>query len=311
MGLHFSSYGLGTREPFIINQCPAVNCELTVDKQKLNKSDYVLVKYKKDLEFRDLPPQANPKTLLTLYMAHPVLDLSSARKFNRVFNLTATFLLNSHILPFYYAKARFFWSQPSHKDANNKTITQNSVSKLQFFHLKRSIAALVDFDCSSKPAQKYISYLKRLNSTIPVTIFGKCGKPCGFKTCRKRLYQTYKFTLIYEPFVRCAGHVSEMFLEAFAYETIPVVFNRSSYEFFVPESGFIRAYEFDSAKSLGFYLRSLEIDVNKAGKFFEWKRHVQFSPKAFGTFCDLCIRAHIEKSKSSIVENIEEYLKCS
>lgn len=295
-----------------------MNCELTDDKQKLASSDYVLVKYKRDLEFRDLPPQtANTQTRLTLYMSQPVADLSAARRFNRVFNLTATFHLNSHIAPVYFAKARFYWSSPD--DENNSANSSSTVVRLQahvrYFPLKRSVAALVDFDCHSRVARNYLRYLRRLNSSIPVSVYGRCGRPCprlsDRKTCRERLYQAYKFVLIFEPHVRCDGYVSETFLDAFAYETIPVVFNRSAHEFFVPRSGFVRAYEFQSARSLGAYLRRLERDVNDTEKFFKWKRHIRFGANAFGSFCDMCIRAHLEaSSSSSVVENLEDYLKC-
>lgn len=290
---------MGAREPFIINQCPVVNCELTDDKEKLAASDYVLVKYKHDLEFRDLPRQANPKTRLTLYMPYPILDLAAAQKFNHVFNSTATYHIHSHILPYYLGRARFFWSSPNETSPFHVTTVHSS--KLRYFHLKRSAAALVDFDCSSlkSKAQKYINYLKLLNETIPVRIFGGCGRSCDSK-CRERIYQNYKFTLIYEPLVRCAGYVSEMFLDAFAYETIPVVFNRSSsYEFFVPASAFVKAYEFgSSAKSLGAYLRSIEDEPQKALGFFEWKQHIKFTSNKFGSFCDLCIRAHLERNSN-------------
>lgn len=284
-----------------------MNCELTDDKEKLANSDYVLVKYKSDLEFRDLPRQANPKTRLTLYMPHPIRDLRAAKKFNGVFNLTATYHLESYVSPHSFAKARFFWTSPNENEAS-----------LRFFHLKRSVAALVDFDCSSKAAKKYMRYLRELNKTIRVRIFGRCGQwPCrsNLKTCRERIYQAYKFTLVYEPFVRCAGYVNDMFLEALAYETIPVVFNRSAHDLFVPTSAFVRAYELENARALGLLLRSIERDAVKAARFFAWKKHVKFSSNVLGSFCDLCIKAHLESSalssnSSQVVENLEEFLRC-
>lgn len=41
-GMDNFGYGLGKVKPFANNHCPVTNCELTMDKKRLNEADYVV-----------------------------------------------------------------------------------------------------------------------------------------------------------------------------------------------------------------------------------------------------------------------------
>lgn len=280
-----------------------MNCEITNDKQRLSESDLVLVKYSPDLTQYDLPKLTNPKSLLTLYLTEPVSNLSLVRRFNRVFNLTATFRLSSNILPHFLAKSRFYWSP-------------NKDQSIKFIGLKSGSAAVIltdDFNCSTRQAKVFLNrFVKQLKSFIPVTVFGPCGgRKCEpEKRCRKRIYKTFKFVLLYDPKVRCKDYVTDLFLDAFLYETVPVVFQKLSYDFFVPKSAYIRAYEFNSTNELGLYLKGLDQNFSAISEFFAWKRHIRFAPSSFGSFCDMCIKANLEHNERSVVVDLEEALRC-
>lgn len=53
-------YGLGRVQPFINHNCPVTNCELTMDKSRLEEADYVIV-HMSD-RFDHIPTHRNQKT---------------------------------------------------------------------------------------------------------------------------------------------------------------------------------------------------------------------------------------------------------
>jgi hypothetical protein len=129
----------------------------------------------------------------------------------------------------------------------------------------------------------------------------------------------YKFVLIYDTAINCRDFVTSIFLDTFMYDTIPIVFNRRlAYDYFVPKSAYIRAYEFATAKQLGLYLKSLEANETAYVEFFARKRHIRVMNdeinSSSGSLCDICIKAHMmlaEKTKSkTIVHDLESTLRC-
>lgn len=232
--------------------------------------------------------------MLTLYLTEPVRNLTSVRRFNRIFNMTATFHLHSDILPYYLANSKFHWSP-------NEEFSLKSL-----YRFKTGSAAIISSN-TSRWAHNFENYVKKLNTFVPVKIFIDCSRKCLTKA-----YKNYKFLLIYDPATKCRDYVTNIFLDAFIYDTIPVVFNRLAYDYFVPKSAFIRAYEFNTPEKLGSYLKSLEANETAAKKFFTWKKHVVFDEKAIGNFCDICIKALLEKSpiRNVIVNDMESALRC-
>lgn len=302
------SYGIGKRQPFIMNKCPVVNCELTNDKDQLDRSDLVLVKYTSDLRPRDLPKLKRDKSTMSLYLPEPLVkygNLSGVRILNGLFNSTATFKLNSNYLPHHYANVKFKWE----RNENFKMATS-------YFRFKTGLVAALVENCTS--SRHFLKYIEKLNNFIPVALFGECGKWCdpkdSYRECRKMLYKKYKFVLLYEPQIKCSDYVTEAFFDAFLYDTILVVFNRYAYEDFVPKSAFVNGLDFKPANKLANYLRHLDANATASWEYLKWKMHIKQTNHVFKSFCDICIRLHLEgyaEKKSSILNNLDNILRCN
>lgn len=100
-------YGLGRIHPFITSKCPAVNCEITNDKSRLNESDLVLVSLEQNS--LNLPKYKNyEKTKWTFFLSKP-LEFGKSKEYLKIFNYSSTFATDSYFLPFYYSNAMFKW----------------------------------------------------------------------------------------------------------------------------------------------------------------------------------------------------------
>jgi hypothetical protein len=106
-------YGLGDIKPFKNRKCPVYNCEITRNKSDLNSSDLVIVHMRGD--FKVMPiryqtgnRQKQPRWVFFMTES-PIYSIIPNLKFNRAFNLTATYKLDSYFTPYYYANLGFEW----------------------------------------------------------------------------------------------------------------------------------------------------------------------------------------------------------
>lgn len=141
-GTNYDDYGLGKINSFKRQKCPVYNCELTMDKSLLNESDFVVVHmmiYHDPIEPIPLFRPLNQRWIFLMF--EPPVHTRHKHDylpFNSVFNLTATYKLNSDFNSVYYSFSRFEWSKNESFD-----------SKLDYHGLKSKFAAALISNCEA------------------------------------------------------------------------------------------------------------------------------------------------------------------
>ncbi|RMZ95415.1 Glyco 3-alpha-L-fucosyltransferase A, partial [Brachionus plicatilis] len=152
----------------------------------INKADLVIVHMRDGISSIPLDRNQNQRWVFTLFES-PVHS-PNLKKFNGIFNLTATYRVDSDF-PFFY--------------------TTN------FLAGKTDFAAAVISNCGG--TSKRLELIRELQKYVSVNVFGKCGKPCPnqFKNatlgdCKNILATEYKFYFAFENSV-CKDYITEKF----------------------------------------------------------------------------------------------------
>ena len=218
-----SNHTEGKIEPLKKMNCPVVNCEITMNRSLLNESDYVVVHMMPNHDPIDPIPSfraPNQRWIFFLYEPPGYFAHHNYSVYNSVFNLTATYRLNSHIYTAYYSTARMKWAQNfTFKDDWDYS---KGKSKMAF-------AVISNCNCDSTNRLKYIERVRRY---IKVDVFGRCGKPCPDNDCKASLATEYRFLFAFEN-SRCQDYITEKFFQALHYDVIPVVMGSGPYDHYV------------------------------------------------------------------------------
>lgn len=218
------NYGLGPKEPFIRNNCPVVNCELTHNKSRLFESSYVIVHLNDKVS--PIPKRRNKYQKWILMDYESPVHSGEIYEYNGVFNSTSTYLIDSEFSSFYEAEAKFYWAKNNFFD-----------EKFDHTSGKIKLAAAVISNCGDN--SKRLSYLSELQKYIDVDIYGKCGRPCPLQfdnktngNCKEIIASEYKFYLAFENSV-CKDYITEKFFQILKFNIIPVVLGGGNYEHYV------------------------------------------------------------------------------
>lgn len=218
------SFGLGKQRPFVKNKCPVTTCEITNDKSLVQEADYVVVHMRDSIE--DFPQQRplNQQWIFLLYES-PVHS-GYFGKYNKLFNLTSTYRIDSDFPSFYEVDFRYEWAfNPDFNESKN------------FSYGKSELAAGVISNCGG--TSKRLDYIKELQNYVAIDIFGKCGKACPSKfkngqegSCKEIIAKEYKFYFAFENSI-CKDYVTEKFFQILNYNIVPVVMGGGVYDYFV------------------------------------------------------------------------------
>ena len=278
-------YGIGNKEPFAVNKCPVTNCEITNDRSRLNESSLILFHMRDSID--QLPTYRTTSQRWVFYLHESPVHSPIFTKYNNLFNLSATYRLDSNFTSFYFTN--FIWTKNENFDENR-----------DFSHNKTEFAAIVVSNCQTKSGR--LIYVKELQKSISVTIFGKCGQPCPtlnedgtYGGCKEIISKKYKFYFAFENSF-CKDYATEKFFEILRHDIIPVVYGDGSYSTYVPKSGYINAFDFSSAEQLAQYLMFLDKNKTAYNSYFKWKKYVKFidnGPRR-GEMCELCVRLNLD-----------------
>lgn len=217
--LGYSRYGNGKIEPFKKMGCPVVNCEITNNKSLLNSSDFVIVHMYNPLNITPIPSFRPPfQRWIFLVYESPFYSFQEYSKYNSMFNLTATYRMNSNFYTNYYSYAQMIWEK--NHSFNNDWNYLSGKSKMAFALIR---------NCYSKFRLNYIQLLKK---HIEVDIFGYCGKPCPYSDCRAILSTQYRFYFAFENNF-CEEYITEKFFDTLKFDIIPVVMGSGPYDYYV------------------------------------------------------------------------------
>jgi hypothetical protein len=234
----------GSKEnPFIRFNCPVSNCELTYDKSKYDQSEMVIFH---ELDSTIYPPKNRPskqRWLFTFYESPSYtrfIPSYNNEKYKDIFNMSATYHINSDFPGFYYAHSQIIWE-----------LNKNFDEKYDYTKYKIDFAAAVISNGGDHVTSNRILFINELKKYIKVDIYGGLGKPClkefrdktknisNIKNnhpnegiCKEIIYHEYKFYFAFENSI-CEDYITEKFFLTLRKPIIPVVLGAGPYDYYV------------------------------------------------------------------------------
>ncbi|XP_054719863.1 alpha-(1,3)-fucosyltransferase C-like [Uloborus diversus] len=267
--------------------CPKPKCFITSDRRFLNKSD-ALVFHLRDINLKDLPAYRNKNQVwILVHHESPHHTPDVLKYLNGLFNWTATYRSDSDIGLTPVAKRL--------KHADSKAVNYARGKK-------RMVAWLVS---NCKTPSKRELFVKELQKSILVDIYGKCGKlscfPVQSEECYEKLGKMYRFYLSFENSI-CKDYVTEKFFNILHTNMIPVVMGGANYSAIAPPSSYIDALSFKSPKELAQFLLNVAKDEKKFNSYFAWKNTHYVTIDAYA--CQICKKLHEPLVESHYYKNI-------
>jgi len=109
-GSDYMGYGAGPVKPFREKNCPITNCEVIIDKSKLNEVEFVIISMTDSIE--EPPKGIRPKRQRWVFelIESPFYHPQSWSKWNGFFNYTADYLIESEFGINYESQKGFLWA---------------------------------------------------------------------------------------------------------------------------------------------------------------------------------------------------------
>jgi len=127
-GSDYMGYGAGPVKPFREKNCPITNCEVIIDKSKLNEVEFVVVSM---TDIIDQPPRGiRPKRQRWVFelIESPFYHPQSWSQWNGFFNYTADYLTESEFGINYESQKGFLWALNESFDETRNFHISNSIS---------------------------------------------------------------------------------------------------------------------------------------------------------------------------------------
>ena len=230
---------------------------------------------------------------------------AAARRWLDVFNWTMTYRFDSDIVyPYSFLAKRDNGSIP--KDIDHDRIYNEK---------DKDVIWLVSH-CHTKSKRE--DYVKELSTVINVDIYGGCGKkfscPKGsggnnIEKCDIAFARRYKFILAFEN-TFYLDYVTEKVFHWFNLDMIIVGRGGTNYSQRFPPDTIIDAADFESAKELGYYLKTLGSDKNRYTAYLKRKSKyysVGNRVTAQMAYCNLCEYLHTLAAHRNIYTNIANW----
>ncbi len=249
LGAPLFDYGSGHRQPFIDHKCPVTNCLITSDRSKITNADLVLFHMRSRIN--EFPPVRFSWQRWVYVVFESPQHCPMCHRFKNVFNMSATYKMDSDFTSLYLTDSGVEWTSPSQKKAE-------LFDKRDFSLGKTGLAYAMISSCQA-PSRR-LEYIEELKRFVSVDVYGKCGeKKCaeGASGCEKEiLARKYKFYLAFENSL-CSEYVTEKFMEVvYGQEIVAVVMSGGGYENFATGSAYMADYE--TPGHLARYLEYLE-----------------------------------------------------
>lgn len=266
--------------------CPVTNCDITLDKSRLNTSDMILFHMRSRIDEFPKIRFSHQKWVYLIYESQQHCPMCS--KLDGLFNLSATFRSDSDITNIYLTDSRLKWVE------NNPNFNEKNYDP----DVKKGFAAILISSCSDN--LKRLKIIKELRRFINVDIYGKCSdqnlKCPSQGDCREYLANNYKFFLAFENSI-CSEYITEKFFNTLNYNTLPVVLGGGDYSKYMPKSSFINMLDFSNLEELGMYMNYLSSNKTAYLEYFKARQYLSTvldNPK-HSNFCEMCIRLQLEE----------------
>ncbi|XP_044758476.1 alpha-(1,3)-fucosyltransferase 7-like isoform X2 [Coccinella septempunctata] len=302
---HLNFYTKEKHNP--LQDCSVNNCKFSFDDRDLHKADLVVFHLHRTKGLEDLPSEHKKDqiwTFLTDESPHHTF-LGSKLKiqlFNGKFNWSMSYRMDSDI-PVPYGRTR-------------KLATTVGFETEELFEKRRDkLVTILGSNCGGKNHRW--QYVKKLNMTIPVDVYGGCGNktacPGHFKSDCPAINK-YLFYLSFEN-SDCREYITEkVFWNGYHKNSIPVVmgYNKKTYEKLLPPNSFLHVDDYASPSDLARMILSL----NETGKFmdyFQWKKnyevvneHGYFKSKSYH-LCRICEALNFNNRTLKVYDKLEDF----
>jgi len=212
---------------FLGGYCPVHNCEVTYDRDQLDKADLVLTHMREGNLKREELPKTRPAHQRWVFMLfESPMHSPDLSWFSGFYNLTATHR-ESGDFPGYSAYANgMVWEKNEKFDVN-----------FDFFSKKTREGTAIISNCGDNSGR--LKYIKKLQKYMKIDVFGKCGTKCPESSenktegaCKEILATDYKFYFSFENSL-CTDYITEKFHDTLMLNIIPVVMGQGSYDLYV------------------------------------------------------------------------------
>lgn len=243
---------------------------------------------------------------------YKVWKYSNLSKYNGVFNLTATYSMDSDIPR---------TDQRRIRNCVRGHAKYRSLAGVDYAKKKKKKGAVVAWFASECATQsKREDYVRELQKYIEVDVFGACGPlTCGSREvgtwdqdrCHERLLHhkgSYKFYLSFENSL-CKGYVTEKLWMLMPLDVVPVVMGMADYSNMLPKDSYIDVRDFPSPKALANYLKVLDKNPQQYNQYIRNKNSLMCYLKYpyMPWECTLCERIHQLKGSRSIVYDLARF----
>jgi hypothetical protein len=238
-----------------------------------------------------MPPKARLVYLTAESMVHTYSPYFKHLK--GVFNLTATFKVDSDFVSMYYAKIGFKWGL-------NETFNPNH----NYLSGKTRLAYVLLSNCYSQSHRNAL--LKQMQKhSATIDIVGRCGKKmCQIseenqynfshsRECRRQMSPKYMFLLAFENSI-CEDYITEKFYDSLLFDIVPVVYGGGDYTKWIPKSAYIDVRDFESVPDLVNFMLYLSKNATAYNAYFSWKRYIVSDDPRPKLLCEMCIKLHLE-----------------
>lgn len=274
--------------------CSVSNCIITSDRSMLSAADAVIF-HVRDTNIYDLPKKRyhrNQKYILLHHEAPPATPRDVMRELSGLINWTVTYRLDSDVV---------LTPRYKRKDVANKHIQRDYTA-----NKTRMIAWFVS-NCNTDSRRE--SFVRSLQNTIPVDVFGSCGpfvcNPKMSNKCYKTIAREYRFYLSLENAI-CKDYATEKVFNILDFDIIPVVLGGGDYETLLPKKSFINALNFETSSQLGQFLIRLAKDAKEYNSYFDWRSHYELDHYDHYA-CQICRKLHDDSQPVKVWNNLEDW----
>ena len=290
-------YGLG-RKPFV--NCEHKNCFTTNDKNKLLESNAMLCHmWTGGCGIKELPKARTPNQYWIYFVLESQwnsLNGHNLKPFNRIFNLTMTFKLDSNIILSY--------------NKTDKAIEKIHNKKHHFYKGKTATVAWTVTNCRwSSAINGRMRYFAVLEKYIQVFRYGRCKghTACG-KNCFVELAKKHKFYFASENSL-CKDYITEKPWNALFVGMIPIVYGLGDYSKALPPHSYIDVRDFKHPRLLADYLKEVASNETLYNSYFKWReeyKHLTTSSSS-DYMCRLCAFLNKPDPPKSIIHNLDKF----
>ncbi|XP_069119157.1 alpha-(1,3)-fucosyltransferase C-like [Argopecten irradians] len=282
----------------MFSTCPS-NCSLTAGKVP----DYYhkdVVVFWGSLLNDDFPVKKRPGQIWVYDEREPMVFYKYAdnlHAWNGLFNWTMTYRRDSDILNIY---GRF------KKGPNQHLRMPNIASKIRplidsnnSFRSLENFASTAWFVSHCYSQSKRDVYVKLLNKTHPVDVYGACGThkctPKFSSKCHNLLSDHYKYYLSFESSLG-KDYITEKSLSIYYNNIDFVPITRGypdMYPLYLPPGSYIDTSRFQDIDELGQFLNKLSQNPTGYRQYFQWRNYYHADFDRFYGWCELCKRLHM------------------